>query len=628
MGGQIACATGGGTGNPSPTGETGLQLAGAANAEAERREKERFVELAPKLTKSEHEEINKLFRAFIFRRRKTGEYWTTCCRRHIVLNEERTVTPEMEAIMEEEQSPEPRYHWGCAAGWMLRNPNSETRIKCPHCGAEATLKELGRTGERGNLTTYRRAVVLRWYRGALWAVGYNAMKSYMAPAGPLTQLNKLTALPEWKRTYVLRLRPGMAEATTRDWWYSGADWGSMSRQTEPRRRGIPFPVGDPFTYNRDYGKGYDVIGWEEIQKSPFQYIGIREIKKNTGTEALRLLVMACCYPRQMEMLHKAGLDLVIRNYADKGVKTAWLFDWSAQDPKRFLRVPKKVFHNALNDGTLLYIENRLEALEIWKRRKGRDSLENCFWLEDEIGDKKKIDRCLKNMKRYGVSLERLRNYLMKQQSQFKSVSDVEQIWADYLDAAEMLGLDLENDVIRFPKDLSNAHDERFRQCAHLIEKSGGKKISNEKVKTIATIVNRRNKYEFAYNGLVILVPRNSNEIVQEGKALKHCVGGYAARHEEGKLTILFLRREDTPEKSLVTIEVNGNKIEQAHGYKNEREACQENPQCIPPMKLYKEFFDVWRDWLKRGSPRDRDGKPKLKKTDKQCLSLQEERKVS
>ena len=120
------------------------------------------------------------------------------------------------------------------------------------------------------------------------------------------------------------------------------------------------------------------------------------------------------------------------------------------------------------------------------------------------------------------------------------------------------------------------------------------------------------------------------EIIDEGKTLHHCVGGYAPRHLTGSTTILFLRKAERPDVPLVTIEINGNNIIQAHGHSNEINPCPENPERIAPRILYKSFFTKWLNWLKKGSPRDKDGAPKIgkKSADKQCLSIQDERKVS
>lgn len=605
----------------------------------EKAEQEIFAEQAPKLTDGETEAVNGLFRAFIFRRRKTGEYWTTCCREHVVLDQQRTVTSEMNELMDREHAPEPKYTWGCHSGWALRSERSEERVTCPHCGAKATIKEIGSTGCRGNLTSWRRAVVLKWDGEALWAVGYSAKKSYEAPAGPLTQLDRLTAQPELRKVAVLRFNPGSAEMTTRDWWYASSAWSGMTVQTEPRKNGLPFPAGDPFTWCRDYGKGYDMVGWDELDSSPFRYVRIREICDKTGTEPLRLLAMACFYANQMEMLHKFGLDRVIERFADQGVKTAWLFDWAAKDRKKFAKLPVKTILEAIGadpakakNGVLRPgpdVDVNLEALKAWKVRKGRDSLADCRWEVEEMGNKAQRDRVRARLNAFGVSFKRTRNYLQNQQRPHQSVSGVEQLWTDYLDAAEHLGLDMASDVIRFPKDLLAAHDARCGEWAEVLRVRREIEEARKKAETAKVCATRKKRYEFAADGLRIIVPEDPDEIIQEGRNLRHCVGGYAGRHAEGKTTILFLRKEAEPDKSLVTIEITGTTIRQAHGWKNEMEACPENPKQIAPTTLYKNLFDQWLDWLKRGSPRDKQGNPiiKEKKTGANRAPQQNERKA-
>ena len=46
------------------------------------------------------------------------------------------------------------------------------------------------------------------------------------------------------------------------------------------------------------------------------------------------------------------------------------------------------------------------------------------------------------------------------------------------------------------------------------------------------------------------------EIISEGQALQHCVGGYAERHAEGKTTILFIRRKDNLDTPYYTLEID------------------------------------------------------------------------
>ena len=53
----------------------------------------------------------------------------------------------------------------------------------------------------------------------------------------------------------------------------------------------------------------------------------------------------------------------------------------------------------------------------------------------------------------------------------------------------------------------------------------------------------------------IICPKEQGDLVEEGRQLSHCVGSYASSVAEGQCMIFFLRHTDTPEKSLVTIQL-------------------------------------------------------------------------
>ena len=61
------------------------------------------------------------------------------------------------------------------------------------------------------------------------------------------------------------------------------------------------------------------------------------------------------------------------------------------------------------------------------------------------------------------------------------------------------------------------------------------------------------------------------ELVEEGKKLHHCVGGYSDDHASGRI-ILFIRHTRRPERSWYTLNVDvlQKRIIQNHGYGNER----------------------------------------------------------
>ena len=66
----------------------------------------------------------------------------------------------------------------------------------------------------------------------------------------------------------------------------------------------------------------------------------------------------------------------------------------------------------------------------------------------------------------------------------------------------------------------------------------------------------------------VIVPETPQDVKDEGVNLRHCVGSYVDRIVDGDTQIAFLRRKSEPDKSLVTIEVQGGKIVQAKGAHN------------------------------------------------------------
>lgn len=65
-----------------------------------------------------------------------------------------------------------------------------------------------------------------------------------------------------------------------------------------------------------------------------------------------------------------------------------------------------------------------------------------------------------------------------------------------------------------------------------------------------------------------LCPKFSQDIKDEGKALNHCVGGYAKRVVKGTTFIMFMRHINEPDTPLITLEVRNEKVMQARGAYN------------------------------------------------------------
>ena len=158
--------------------------------------------------------------------------------------------------------------------------------------------------------------------------------------------------------------------------------------------------------------------------------------------------------------------------------------------------------------------------------------------------------------------------------------------------------------VAFPKNLQGAHDSAIAAIRYE-ENEAARKAYEKKYQKLVK------KYSFTAMGLSVVVPEDDRQIINEGKILHHCVGGYAERHMAGAATILFLRKEKTPWRSYITIEMcgkKGNDIRQIHGYRNENKA---GKRLATPGERHGEFLDLWLAWLNNGSKRDKNGRPVL-----------------
>lgn len=566
---------------------------------------EKLAAVAPKLSKEELAELNGLFPSYIFRRRRTREIWTTCCGVHAEL------PPESE-IMDAAHTPEPRpepWH-GCHMGvWTPLPPKPKIKIKpepkaCPFCGKVSPVKELGRTGRRDNLAAYRRAVVLRWQHDALWAVAYFLAKKYGAEG-------QLTAEPIYQVHAVYRFTPGCAVRAGKDCW---ADkWFSYTELTDQQ----PTPkyrFCEPFIFNSEYGMGYDLIGADEIEKSPFRWCGFEEYRRN-GSEQMRYLALCTAYSRQIEMLTKAGLVEAVVDFVERDKRNAAAFDWYAADPKQALGLNKTELSEFLSGSKDLEVLAKYKTL----RRAGiAATLSQLDQMKRDLGPTW-FGRIAARMKRHGLSCQRMAHYLRREQKNDQGrekvgqpISTIAGWWCDYIDVAQVLGYDLKNDVFLLPKELKKHHDKATKAAAVVQE---AKRKEESKAKEAKRLRSLAPKYTYSDGRWLIRPPLNAAEIVAEGKALRHCVGGYADRHVNGTTTILFLRDRKRPGRSLVTIEMRGKEIAQIHGWDDERTACKDNPKRKSPREIYREFLDGWLAWVAAGSKRDKRGYPVLPKKD-------------
>jgi|GEM_PF-1086310 len=591
----------------------------------------KLADSVPPLRASELKEINKGFIPYIFREKKTRKIWTTCCGRHEVIPKKEYSTamyevlaaahqPETIVTMRPYSIHETRTH----APELYRD-----YTECPFCGTACLIKELGRTGNRDNLKAWKTFVVLRWHRGTLWACEYSAIKSYA------DKCTDLTALPRLTKQHVYAFRPGSTRMSETSYP------GRIYRELLDFPKKLPLGIWEPSQHDNSARWDYTLIGVPEIKKSPFKYCLSDEYMTYNGGSALRFLALCCIAPRQVEMLMKMNLSMIISDLLEFKKWNAAVLDWRESHPERSMSLSKVELKSWLSG--LVDIRQGLDVLKYYKQFKKKEipcNFEDISTVLSSVPWALRV-RTFKRLKQFLIPPSRWCRYMRddalvqgndaliqgntgcasdSDAPVIISVEDLTQIWHDYIDSAEICGYDLSNPLNQMPRDLAEKHDMVTGAATSILNARRAEENKKRAAELSGKMKKRHRettkKYGFEKDGYIITAPVDAEDIVNEGKILKHCVGGYADRHLDGKLTILFFRLASNPLAPLATIEMHGNRLIQIRGYDNDRGAKE------VAEKKYKKILDSWLAWLQAGSKRNKDGSPKLPELKEKTKSSQ------
>lgn len=142
---------------------------------------------------------------------------------------------------------------------------------------------------------------------------------------------------------------------------------------------------------------------------------------------------------------------------------------------------------------------------------------------------------------------------------------------DYLKALKKLNYDLTDTKNVFPHDFERMHDLRVAEYDSVMAKEDEEKRAelysafSERAKAVKQL-------EYSGESYSAIIPSRVPDLVEEGKALNHCVGrmGYDKKMADGEIVIVFIRSLLDLAKPLVTVEYNFKRkmIVQAHGEHN------------------------------------------------------------
>lgn len=475
---------------------------------------------------------------------------------------------------------------------------------CPYCGERMRLKELGRLGQRKKLQEWHPVIILTERDGDIYARGYWTRKQYKCG---------LTEPPEFMLTYAYHFTPGRATIYT-----SNGYSGSIEGNYDPVHRVItePFTSGNYF-YSYE---SYAVIGLSEIERSAFRYCGQHitcpGYAVTWGLETfhvqhdlMKFLAACCIYPRQIEMLNKTGFAELVDDLVCGRRKNAKIFNWHADSYKDAFGLTRQEMQQWRDSGA------PMQAIADYKSLRRAGQHPDFAQLAAIYCSYSDVQNFFKMARRAGLQPAELHRYLAKQIRDKRTAhpSWMLGLLADYYDMAQRLGWELGSTEAPWtPRDLRAKHDEaaeeqKLQEIRRRTAELAAKQSSAEE-----SLARRREKYNAERGGYIIRIADTAEEIQIEGRTLRHCVGGYAERHLADKLTICFIRRAETPQAALYTVEMQGNRLIQIHGYQNDvGKPADQRPETVMAWLL-----EPWLEWLRRGSPRDKNGQPRWPKTKK------------
>lgn len=149
------------------------------------------------------------------------------------------------------------------------------------------------------------------------------------------------------------------------------------------------------------------------------------------------------------------------------------------------------------------------------------------------------------------------------------------ITKDNLHMCRRQAYDMKDKSVLFPKNCAAAHDREAERIQKIND-------AQKKKAFCMAYAGFARKAALSNKELQIVCPKQANDLVDEGKALHHCVGGYIDSVAEGRSLIVFVRRVEEPKKPYVTVEVRDGKIAQIHGDHNSA-----------PTEEVQKFVDLW-----------------------------------
>lgn len=157
----------------------------------------------------------------------------------------------------------------------------------------------------------------------------------------------------------------------------------------------------------------------------------------------------------------------------------------------------------------------------------------------------------KLIEEYGYSAKPLLLYI-DQLKTFEALDNVEYVIKELYDYASMMKT-ISPKFDKYPRHFLTTHKIACRNYNRM-KKEFSEELFKEKI---------NKQYECSFGDYIFIYPESTQDIKDEAASQNNCVASYIDKVIDGKCHILFLRKRNKPNESLVTIEVRNNHIVQA-----------------------------------------------------------------
>ena len=511
---------------------------------------------------------------------KHREGWCSACGNWVELTPDRLE----KTIREPEDEEYPPFVPMITNDWNFRRSFDHGRSLhnhtgyCPVCGARVTFRGMW----RGHRTLEDKRFLIHYEKSGIdpqntvVCIGYklHAQWREMEPQGPHVPI-------EIRPQEICVFKPGVGgeRYIWEDSWMYGAGW---VHRRECRSGYAPGLFENNIQSVLDNYSFVDAIRGTPFEKPLESGSVLYSTIHGKWYDRITLMDAVAKYPC-MEYLLKMEQDEIAEAILNRQIGTR--INRKGTTAQQVLRLTGDEWGEVKGKGLRL-TPDALDIHRYARRRKWRINMELIAWCGRRHGSFEKVKQIAEIFP--GANAVKMLKYCRKHELMLHD-------YADQIGFMKILGMSEADTEFLYPKNFQECHQELSARVAGVKD-----------VKANIDILNRihsgeLDEYFFSAAGFILRPAFTGSEIVAEGNALKHCVGGYVQRYKDGGTNICFLRNEDEPNTPRYTVEFSKSGVMvQCRGYGNDvgEQAMRQKRADRERLELFWKLHAMYRRDLK------------------------------